>query len=90
MSNRRILPRTCHAVLLLLIIVFSCSLQKAIAKDKVAIPIFFATDRAIDNLSGSELNYSSSQLDQDVLNFGVKNIVLTGEGIPEKSSNKNE
>ena len=59
-----------------------CVIQlPAKASDKLAIPIYFVTDRVLDTSSNSELNYSDLQLAERSLNYGIKNIVLVGKNI---------
>lgn len=66
---------------LLVVVVLAAQNSGAIAADKIAIPVFFATDRTLDANGGTDLNYSDLQLTERKLNYGVKNIVLVGSNI---------
>lgn len=54
----------------------------------VAVPVFFATDRPLDVQSAANIRYTDQQLPEPQLNYGVKNIVVTGAGIPDGSSER--
>lgn len=68
--------------------VFLCGNARAESHDKLAILIYFATDRELTIDTTAGLTYSDTHLDQNKLNLGVKNFVIVGPDVHKNVSER--
>lgn len=84
--NNKFLEYFGQSLILSLLFLVFCS--QAYAQDKLAIPVYFVTDRALVSNASTGEDYGDTQLDQGKVNFGVKNIVLVGKDIASSGSDR--
>jgi hypothetical protein len=66
-------------ILLYIVSLIVAESPMALADGRLVIPIYYATDRRLNENATGNLDYTLEQVDGDRLNYGVKNVVVPGK-----------